>query len=296
MSQAIIMVALMFFIASQSSWVYVGLFLFGMVALFLVNLIVRQESMLYVPCVMPGMQTPANNPEGYRSPAEKGLEFEEVNLRTSDGLKIHAWFIQVDKEKAKTAPTLLFCHANAGNIGLRVPNFAHIVERLEANILAFDYRGYGFSDGQPSEEGLIEDALAAWAWLDEAAKAGRINGQRVFVFARSLGGAVAIALSKSLKDQGNALPCGLILENTFASIPMLVDSLFPWLAFKALKDRFFATSMVVYRPHPALGGASALPLGSAGRDRTSVSHAGSSRCSCQVAAAACVIGCRRYAQ
>merc|ERR1712216_480774 len=135
-------------------------------------------------------------------------------------------------EKTKSAPTILFCHANAGNIGLRVPNFAKIVERLEANILALDYRGYGYSAGAPSEEGLIEDVLSAWEWFDRPAKAGRIDGHRVFVFGRSLGGAVAIALSSSLRQQGNALPCGLILENTFASIPILVDSLFPMLAFK----------------------------------------------------------------
>jgi hypothetical protein len=194
--------------------------------------------MLYVPCVMPDMRTPANNPEGYRSPAEKGLTFEDVNLLTSDGLRIHAWFIEAGREKTKTAPTILFCHANAGNIGLRVPNYAQIVDRLEANIFAIDYRGYGFSEGAPSEEGLIEDALTAWRWIEGAVKAGRINGERVFVFGRSLGGAVAIALGDSLRGQGSPLPCGLILENTFASIPMLVDSLFPMLAIGALKDRF----------------------------------------------------------
>lgn len=236
---ALILVVLFMFLAMNTSWAAVGCIIGGMIVLFLVNLIMRQESMLYVPCVMPGMQTPAGNPEGYRSPAEKGLVFEDVKLTTSDGLKIHAWFIQAgDREKSKTAPTLVFCHANAGNIGLRLPNFAGIVEKLEANIFAFDYRGYGCSEGEPSEPGLIEDSLAAWKWIDDASKAGRINGERVFVFGRSLGGAVAIGLSTSLREQGNALPCGLILENTFASIPMLVDSLFPFLAFGGLKDRF----------------------------------------------------------
>lgn len=236
--QAIILMMGVMFLFSSSSWWMVVLCGVGMMVFFVVNLIMKQESMLYVPCVMTGMQTPRDNPEGYRSPAEKGLEFEDVWLKTSDGLKIHAWFISAGKEKVKDAPTILFCHANAGNIGLRLPNFASIVERLEANIFALDYRGYGFSEGSPSEEGLIEDALAAWKWLNEAAKADRINGQKVFVFGRSLGGAVAIALSSSLLGQGNPLPCGMILENTFASIPLLVDSLFPFLAFGKLKDHF----------------------------------------------------------
>lgn len=235
---AIIGAGLFFLVVQNSSWHLAALLFVGMIVFFLVNLIMRQETLLYVPAVMAGMQTPADNPEGYRSPAEKGMEFEDVTLKTADGLKIHAWFIEAGGEKTKTAPTLLFCHANAGNIGLRVPNFAKIVSRLEANIFAFDYRGYGYSEGAPSEEGLIEDVLSSWKWLDAAAKAGRIDGHRVFVFGRSLGGAVAIALAHQMHQQGNALPAGLILENTFASIPMLVDSLFPMLAFASLKDRF----------------------------------------------------------
>lgn len=236
--QALILAGLFFFIVQNSSWQLAVAMVVGMIVFFLVNLIIRQETMLYVPEVMAGMKTPADNPEGYRSPAEKGLKFEDVNLKTADGLKLHAWFIEAGGEKTKTATTILFCHANAGNIGLRLPNFAKIVERLEANILAFDYRGYGYSQGAPSEPGLIEDVLSAWGWLDEAAKAGRIDGHKVFVFGRSLGGAVAIALANCMHEQGNALPAGLILENTFASIPMLVDSLFPFLAWKGLKDRF----------------------------------------------------------
>lgn len=236
----IILAALFMFMVSNSSWHMGVLIVVGIIVVFAVSLILRQESMLYVPCVMAGMQTTSDNPEGYRSPSEKkwNLEFEDVYIKTSDDIMIHAWFIKAGKDKTKTAPTYLFCHANAGNIGLRLPNFAKLVERLEANILAFDYRGYGASEGHPFEEGIIEDALAAWRWLDEAAKAGTIDGKRVFVFGRSLGGAVALALSHELHKQGSALPCGLILENTFASIPMLVNSLFPFLAFEWLKDKF----------------------------------------------------------
>jgi len=222
----------------NTSWKVSCFIILGGLAFFVVNLIMRQESMLYVPVVMPGMQTPANNPEGYRSPADKKLEYEDVRLETADGIRLHAWFITCGPE-SPTAPTILFCHANAGNIGLRVPNYEGIIKRLQANILALDYRGYGYSEGSPSEDGLIEDACCAWKWLKAAAGDGRIDGKRIFVFGRSLGGAVAIALAQTLQRQSDPVqPLGLILENTFSSIGNLVDTMFPFLAFQALKDRF----------------------------------------------------------
>lgn len=51
----------------------------------------------------PRHKRPSDNPEGYRSPAEKGLEFEDVNLTTEDGLRIHCWFIPApgDDKKAR---------------------------------------------------------------------------------------------------------------------------------------------------------------------------------------------------
>lgn len=221
----------------NTSWAVSLVLIVGMVLLFAVQLIIRQESMLYVPCVMPGMQRPSHNPEGMRSPADRGLKYEDVHLKTEDGVCIHGWFMPGGADP-KTAPTILFCHANAGNIGLRVPNFAQMSEKMEANIFALDYRGYGNSEGTPSEEGLIEDALTAWRWLCAAADQGRIDGERIFVFGRSLGGAVSVALASTLQQRHERLPCGIILENTFMSISALVDTLFPIIAFEVLKQRF----------------------------------------------------------
>lgn len=222
----------------STSWMAALMIVAGMVVLFAVNLIMSQESMLYVPCVVAGMQRPSHNPEGMRSPADRGLEFEDVNLKTTDGVRIHGWFMPA-AENPSTAPTILFCHANAGNIGLRVPNYAQMIEKLQANVFALDYRGYGNSEGTPSEDGLIEDALTAWQWLCTAADEGRIDGKRIFVFGRSLGGAVSVALARTLQTRDvQPLPCGVILENTFISISALVDTLFPIIAFDVLKKRF----------------------------------------------------------
>jgi len=236
MSPVIIMLAVL--LLMNTSWPVAVLLIVGVALFFAVNLITRQESMLYVPCVMPGMQRPGDNPEGLRSPADKGLEFEDVYLTTVDGVRVHGWFMPAKKEVRGSAPTVLFCHANAGNIGLRVPNFREMIDRLEVNVFALDYRGYGNSEGTPSEDGLIEDAVAAWQWLRAAADEGRLDGRRIFIFGRSLGGAVAIALARALQQRTETAPCGVVLENTFASISQLVDTLFPIIAFKFLKDRF----------------------------------------------------------
>jgi len=250
----------------NTSWVMAGVCILVVIVIFLVNLISRQETLLYVPCVMPGMQTCDQNPEGLRSPSEKNLVYEDVYMETVDGVQLHAWFISATKPKPvedeqeegkekeppvadarieSTAPTILFCHANAGNIGLRVPNYLEIVEKLQANIFALDYRGYGSSQGEPSEDGLLEDVMSAWRWLKSASVQGRIDGDKVFVFGRSLGGAVAIGLASELSRRQELLqktdaflPRGLILENTFVSISAVVDVLFPLIAFKSLKDRF----------------------------------------------------------
>jgi len=235
-----VVVGLALVLLLNTSWIMAGLVVVGVFVFFIVNLITRQESMLYVPCVMPGMQTPSDNPEGMRSPADKDLAFEDVFLETTDGLRIHGWFLPAGDEKVtRTAATVLFCHANAGNIGLRIPNFAKLISTLQVNVLALDYRGFGCSEGVPSEEGLIEDALTAWRWLRKAAAEDRIDGDRLFVFGRSLGGAVSIALASALQQRGEGpAPRGLILENTFTSISAVVDALFPLLAFDSLKKRF----------------------------------------------------------
>mmetsp|Transcript_44695 Transcript_44695/g.100366 ORF Transcript_44695/g.100366 Transcript_44695/m.100366 type:complete len:331 (+) Transcript_44695:87-1079(+) len=237
MSPFIIMMAVL--LLMNTSWIVAIMLFVGVTVFFIVNIITRQESMLYVPCVMPGVQKPGDNPQGLRSPADRGLTYEDVVMTTADGVRIHGWFITAGKDSA-TVPTVLFCHANAGNIGLRVPNYADIVEKLRCNVFALDYRGYGHSDGCPSEEGLIEDALSAWTWLRSAAAAGRLDASKVFVFGRSLGGAVAVALTRTLQQRGEEgpLPCGVILENTFVSVSAVVDALFPIIAFKSLKDRF----------------------------------------------------------
>ena len=147
------------------------------------------------------------------TPAEHGLVHEDVRLRADDGVILHAWWIPADHARA----TALFLHGNAGNVSY----WADVATDFRAvgwNTLLLDYRGYGRSQGEPSEEGTYLDALAAWKYLiTERA----IAPSRIVVIGRSLGGGVATWLV------GQQRVGGLVLEATFTSIADIVAESLP---------------------------------------------------------------------
>ena len=168
------------------------------------------------------IKTPDQNPQGMRSPSEQGLPYQEVWLQTSDAVRLHAWFIPSPND-SRQAPTLLFAHENAGNMGLRLQEFRYVHAHLACNLLLYDYRGYGCSDSALiNEDGLLQDARAAWTWLVQQP----VDTSRIILYGRSLGGAVTAQLASQLcKDAANPLPAGVILGNTFLSIEDLLGSL-----------------------------------------------------------------------
>ncbi len=149
------------------------------------------------------------------SPADVGLKFEDVTLTTADSVKLNGWY--VPKPNAKL--TVLFCHGNAGNIGHRLEKLA-ILNNADVNVFIFDYRGYGRSEGWPSERGTYNDALAAYDWLRREKS---VAPERLVVQGESLGCAVAIELARQ-RPVG-----GLVLESAFASIPEMARAVYPWL-------------------------------------------------------------------
>jgi uncharacterized protein len=150
------------------------------------------------------------------TPADWGLSYEEVKLTTADGVGLQGWYLPAPAGER----TLLFFHGNAGNISHRGESLL-IFHRLGLNTLIIDYRGYGRSEGSPSEEGLYRDAEAAWRYLVE--QRGR-TAQDIVIFGRSLGGAVAVQLAA--KEQ----PAGLIVESSFSSAREFAHLAFPLLS------------------------------------------------------------------
>ncbi len=153
-------------------------------------------------------------------PGSIGLDFESVSFETTDRVKLSGWFIPSDSARG----VILFCHGNAGNIGHRLESIK-IFHRLGLDILIFDYRGYGQSEGKPTEHGTYEDAEAAWQYLIETR---RVIPSQVIVSGRSLGGAVASWLAQS------QTPGALILESTFTSLPDIATTLYPYVPVRLL--------------------------------------------------------------
>ncbi|WP_234244752.1 alpha/beta hydrolase [Billgrantia desiderata] len=185
-----------------------------------------QERLLYLPHV---------GREHVATPAERGLGWEQVELQTADGLLLDAWWIPVEDARGK----LLFFHGNAGNISHRLDSILQF-HRLGLSVLILDYRGYGRSEGRPSEEGTAQDARAGWRWLTEQQEA---SADEIVLFGRSLGAAVAAELAASLAPQGQ--PAAVILESPFRSVPALGQQLYPFLPVRWLATLDYPTERYV---------------------------------------------------
>ena len=147
-----------------------------------------------------------------RTPVE--TDAEDVFLRTEDGVRIHAYWLAGEEDDRPADRAILFLHGNGGDATRRLPNAARLRD-LGAHVLLLDYRGYGKSDGRPDEAGVYADARAA---LDHLTKDRGLPEDRIVVFGRSLGGAVAIDV---VRDRGFA---GLVVESTFPSIAAIARS------------------------------------------------------------------------
>ena len=194
----------------------------------IVFVVVRQSALLYIPQPDPSLPLRTKrNPPGYASPREVELaDYEDVTIETADGIKLHGWLIKRGNDEAtRRAPTLLYFHGNAGNIGFRNPLYKLLWDAVPVNILAVDYRGYGESEGVPTEQGLRMDAAAALRFAETHPL---LNPSRMLIFGRSLGGAVAVGLAAEQARLGRPVP-GIIVENSFTSVADIATILFPFL-------------------------------------------------------------------
>ena len=151
----------------------------------------------------------------YQDPGDFGLEFEDVYLTTSDGVRIHGWFVP-----GSGGPTLIWFHGNGGNISNRADNIAGLNRRLGVSILIIDYRGYGLSEGSPNEQGTYLDAEAAMA---HALSRPDVDPERLVLFGRSLG--CAVAAEMAVRHDVYAV----VLESPFTSISAMASRAYPFL-------------------------------------------------------------------
>jgi len=195
---------------------WVGYAIAGLAPAYVAMLYLLQEKLVYVP-VIPGV------PKGYPyTPKRFGLWYENIKLIAKDGVKIHGWLIKSHADRK--GPTIVFLQENAGNIAHRMENVMQLIARLNVNVFILSYRGYGESEGVPSEQGIKLDAQAA---LDHLLARDDVDPNAIVLFGRSLGGAVASWLASENPTTVKAV----LLENTFISIPALAPTLLPLLGF-----------------------------------------------------------------
>ena len=160
------------------------------------------------------------------TPINVGMEYQDVSIRTADGVTLHGWFIM-----GRSSQVLLFFHGNAGNISHRLDSIRQF-QNLGLSVLIIDYRGYGQSGSMTTEQGIYRDADAAWQYL--TADRG-ISASDIVIFGRSLGASVASRLAAQHQ------PLALVVESSFTSVPDIAQELYPWLPARWLSRLSHAT-------------------------------------------------------
>jgi len=172
-------------------------------------------------------------PETLRTaPAQAGLpQAEEVVLDTADGERVIVWHIAPRDDQ----PVVLYFHGNGGALRYRADRFRALTQD-GTGLVALSYRGYAGSSGRPSEDGLLEDARAAYGFAAQ-----RHPAARLVLWGESLGTgvAVAIAAEKSEEKSTEKKLARLVLEAPFASAVSVAASVYPFVPVRFLmKDQF----------------------------------------------------------
>jgi fermentation-respiration switch protein FrsA (DUF1100 family) len=157
------------------------------------------------------------------SGSELGRPFEDVTFTSADGVNLNGWFFPAHATSPRPRKVVLFCHGNAGNISHRLEMCEALLE-TGVGVFLFDYRGFGRSQGRPSEDGTYRDTAAAFQWLQRKG----IASTDVIIMGESLGGGIGSELA-SRERVG-----GLILESTFTSILDIGAEIYPWLPVRWL--------------------------------------------------------------
>ncbi len=172
------------------------------------------------------------------TPKDIGLEYEDVSLTAKDGVQISGWFIPSQSSRA----VVLFCHGNGGNISHRLQKIM-ILNRLNLDVLIFDYRGYGKSKGRPSENGLYLDAEAVYDYLLNKRK---VPPRKIIGYGESLGGAVIAELALR-RELGS-----IIMESSFTSVADMAKTVAPFIPGFVFKSRFDTLSKIKNIGYPKL--------------------------------------------
>ena len=150
-----------------------------------------------------------------RAPSGRGLAYEDVVFQSRDGIRLTGWYVPALDARF----TVLFCHGNGGNL-MHTLDAVNLFHEMGLSCLVFDYRGYGNSEGRPTEAGTYLDARAAFDWLTQVRQ---VPAGRIILCGRSLGAAIAAHLA------GQVSPAALVVEGAFTSYPDIGARFYPYM-------------------------------------------------------------------
>lgn len=174
---------------------------------------------------------PGQRPVDVPDPA-LALNQQSVSFRSADSASLTAWIIP-GRNASPDAPWVLISHGNFGNIGYGGrPQFYAWFRDLGVNLFAYDYRGFGASDGIPSETGVYADAEAAYGYLTDSL---HVPPSRIILFGHSLGTGVTIELAR------HVAAAGMIVEDAYTSVANRGQEVFPLLPIKIIAKNRYAS-------------------------------------------------------
>ena len=203
----------------------------GVVYVTILGFLIASETTL----VYPGSKYPRGN-------WEPDFAFEELNFQSADGTMINAWLLPQEEEtkgdnEGKPPRYVLLCHGNGENVAQSAGYIGRGLQRaLSANVLVFDYHGFGKVEGTPSEKVVKEDAKAA---LYALCKRFSIGTSDVILVGHSIGGGPAVYLA------ANEGCKALIVQRTFTSLPDVAQSIYWWLPVRYLMSNEFNSAETI---------------------------------------------------
>ncbi|MEO6446943.1 MAG: alpha/beta hydrolase [Gemmatimonadaceae bacterium] len=176
--------------------------------------------------------------------ARFSLRQRPVRYASTDGTALTAWIVPAAAADS-SGMWMLICHGNYGNIGYgQRPEFYAGMRDLGLNLFAFDYRGFGASEGMPDEQGMYEDAVASYHYLTDSL---HVPASQIVIFGHSLGSGVATELATRVPA------AALVLEGAFTSVADRGQEIYRVLPVKLLAtQRFASLSKIATVPEPKL--------------------------------------------
>ncbi len=181
----------------------------------LITMAIFEESMIFFPD-----RYPIGDWDAAAVSRANGVAVEDRFFDAADGVRLHGWWcrpVGADVDGPTADAVLLWFHGNAGNLAQRAVQMVALA-RMPVQVFIVDYRGYGRSEGRPTERGLYRDARAAWRHVTHDSG---VDPDRIVVLGVSLGGAVAVDLAAEVD------PAGLIVQSSFTSVPDMAARHYP---------------------------------------------------------------------